>query len=124
MKCAAYLSLPFALALPLGCAAVETYRCAFESGAVVETAYPCTPVLVEKFSKRFIALYPEVTTINTSPDYLMGLYTFAITACTPKFAGMSPEQLGVGSEPFFPKAMTVAMVRAAREVVCPPPAKT
>ena len=107
------------LSLQLASGAVSAHECVFNSGLVYETEYPCTPALVERFSQRLLALYPEIRTINTSPDYLMGLYTFAMTACNPKFAAVTPEQIGEGSEPFFPRAMAAAMAKAAREVICP-----
>jgi hypothetical protein len=49
----------------------------------------------------------------------MGLYTFAMAACSPKFSALTPEQIGEGSEPFFPRPMAAAMTQAAREVICP-----
>lgn len=95
------------------------YTCTFESGRVVEAALPCEPAMVRRFSKRLIELYPEVREINTSPDYLMGLYGFAMPSCTGHFASMTPQAIGEGSEPFFPAKMMAAMVQAGREVMCP-----
>lgn len=110
----------FMLALAVsGNAAAVTYSCTFQTGAVVQTQFPCEPAMVDRFGKRLVEIYPKVEQINTSPDYLMGLYTFAMTSCTGQFARMTPEEIGVNGEPFFPRDMLAAMVRAGREVICP-----
>lgn len=75
--------------------------------------------MVERFGKRLIEIYPEVQKINTSPDYMMSLYSFSMTGCTGHFATMTPEEIGANGEPFFPKEMLAAMVKAGREVICP-----
>jgi hypothetical protein len=99
----------------------QPYQCTFQSGAVAQTRFPCEPAMVEKFGKRLLQLYPEVEKINTSPDYIMNLYTFAMTSCTGQFATMTPDEIGKNSEPFFPKEMMAAMVKAGREILCPEP---
>jgi hypothetical protein len=100
-------------------AQAEAYQCKFQSGAVVEARFPCEPAMLERFTKRLLELHPQVREINTSPDYIMNLYIFAMTSCTGQFARMTPEEIGVNSEPFFPKEMMAAMVKAGREVMCP-----
>ena len=75
--------------------------------------------MVERFRKRLIEIYPEVRQINTSSDYIMSLYTFAMTSCTGHFTKMTPEEIGKNGEPFFPREMLAAMVTAGREVMCP-----
>ena len=75
--------------------------------------------MVKRFEKRLLETYPEVRQINTSPDYIMGLYTFARAGCKGQFANMTPEEIGINGEPFFPKEMLAAMIRAGREVMCP-----
>lgn len=108
------------LALAAGSGAqAGPYQCTFQTGAVVETAFPCTTAMVERFGERLTTLYPEIRQINTSPDYIMGLYTFAMTSCTGHFTTMTPEEIGKGGEPFFPADMLSAMVTAGREVICP-----
>ena len=115
-------ALFFVLILALSHSAkAEPHQCTFETGAVVETEFPCEPARVERFGKRLIEIYPEVREINTSPDYIMGLYTFAMTSCTAQFAKMTPEEIGMNGEPFFPREMLAAMVKAGREVICPRP---
>ncbi len=94
------LPLVLALAVPLSTAA-EPHKCTFQNGAVVETQFPCEPAMVEKFGKRLLEIYPEVRQINTSPDYIMGLYTFAMGACTVKFAKMTPEESERAANPSF-----------------------
>ena len=106
------------LAFSLG-AEAQPYQCTFQSGAVVETQFPCDPARVESFGKRLFEIYPEVQQIDTSPDYIRGLYTFAMTSCTGHFAKMTPQEIGVNGEPFFPRDMLAAMVTAGREVMCP-----
>ncbi len=98
--------------------------CVYETGAVVDVQFPCDAARVARFSKRLMALYPGVRDINTSPDYIMGLYGFAMAGCTGHFAQMTPEDIGVNGEPFFPKEMLAAMITVGREVNCPaqPPA--
>ena len=105
------------------CASAQAapYTCTFQTGEVVDAQFPCDAARVARFEKRFIALYPEVLEINSSPDYLMGLYVFAMSSCTGHFAAMTPEAIGEGGEPFFPRKMLTAMVRAGREVMCPQP---
>jgi hypothetical protein len=112
------LLLVYTLAIPLS-AAAEPHKCTFQNGAVVETQFPCEPSTVDKFTKRLLEIYPEVRQINTSPDYIMGLYTFAMGACTRQFASMTPEEIGESGEPFFPKEMGAAIAKAGREVICP-----
>ena len=102
-------------------AGAEPYQCPLESSAAVETQFPCTPAKVARFGKRLIELYPEVQQISTSPDYISGLYAFAVTSCTGHFASMTPQEIGVNGEPFFPRDMLAAMVTAGREVMCPGP---
>ena len=97
------------------------YQCTFQTGEIVETRFPCEPSMVARFTKRLIDLYPDVQQINTSPDYMMGLYTFAMSSCTGQFASMTPEEIGANGEPFFPKDMLAAMVTAGREEMCPGP---
>lgn len=75
--------------------------------------------MVERFGLRLMEIYPEVRRINTSHDYIMGLYIFAMGACTVHFAKMSPEEIGQSGEPFFPRAMGAAIAQAGREVICP-----
>jgi hypothetical protein len=104
-------------------AAAAAFQCTFESGNVVETRYACEPAMVDRFGKRLLELYPPVLQINTSPDYIMGLYTFAMAGCSGHFATMTPQQIGEGGEPFFPRDMLAAMITAAREVICPEPAR-
>jgi hypothetical protein len=77
--------------------------------------------MLERFTKRLLELYPQVREINTSPDYIMSLYVFAMSSCTGHFASMTPQEIGVNGEPFFPKEMLAAMVTAGREVMCPQP---
>ena len=96
-------------------------KCTFETGDVVETQFACEPVMVQRFGKRLLEIYPEVRQINTSPDYIMGLYIFAMTGCTGQFAKMTPEEIGKHGEPFFPKEMLTAMIKAGREIFCPGP---
>jgi len=95
------------------------HQCTFQTGDVVETQFPCEPAMVKRFEKRLIELYPDVQQINTSSDYMMGLYTFAMSSCTGQFASMTPEEIGANGEPFFPKDMLAAMVTAGREEMCP-----
>jgi hypothetical protein len=102
-------------------ARAEPYQCTFQTGKVVEARFPCDPVMVERFGKRLFEIYPEVRKINTSPDYIMSLYTFAMASCTGHFAKMTPEEIGVNGEPFFPREMLAAMVKAGREIMCPEP---
>jgi hypothetical protein len=116
-------SLYFALAItaaavPLTSAGAQ-YKCTFQTGAVVDTQFPCEPAMVEGFGKRLLKLYPELRNINTDPDYIMGLYTFAMASCTGQFAKMTPEEIGANGEPFFPKEMGAAIAKAGREVLCP-----
>lgn len=113
------LGILLAASLCSASAFAPDHRCVFESGTSVETEFPCTPAMVEQFSKRVIDLYPGLHQINTSPDYLMNLYVFAMAGCIGRFASLSPEQIGEASEPFFPKEMAAAMARVAREVICP-----
>lgn len=112
-----------ALALPAVAAPPEatSYPCTFDSGAVVKTPYPCDPAMVATFTSRLLELYPAVARINTDPDYMLGLYNFAMEGCRGQFATMTPEEIGLGGEPFFPKEMLAAMIRAGREVMCPDP---
>ncbi|MBY0439107.1 MAG: hypothetical protein K2W80_13030 [Burkholderiales bacterium] len=112
-----------ALALPALAASPESvsYPCTFGSGAVVKTPYPCEPAMVAAFTSRLLELYPAVARINTDPDYMLGLYSFAMAGCRGQFATMTPEAIGLGGEPFFPKEMLAAMIRAGREVMCPEP---
>jgi hypothetical protein len=98
-----------------------SYPCTFDSGAVVKTPYPCDPAMVAAFNRRLLELYPAVARINTDPDYMLGLYSFAMAGCRGQFATMTPEEIGLGGEPFFPKEMLAAMIRAGREVMCPEP---
>ena len=100
-------------------AQAQIYKCTFQTGEVAETQFPCEPAMVEKFGKLLLESYPEVREINTSPDYIMGLYIFAMAGCTDPFAKMMPEEIGLGGEPFFPRKMLAAMVRAGRAVMCP-----
>lgn len=97
----------------------EPYQCTFQSGAVAETRFPCEPGMVDRFGERLMAIYPEVRQIDTSPDYIMGLYTYAMAGCTGHFAKMTPEEIGENGEPFFPREMLAAMIKAGREVICP-----
>lgn len=99
----------------------EPHKCTFKTGDVVEARFPCEPVMVEKFGKRLLEIYPELRQINTGPDYIMGLYVFAMTGCTGQFAKMTPEEIGRNGEPFFPKEMLAAMIKVGREVICPGP---
>ena len=105
------------------CASAQAspYLCTFQTGEVVVVQFPCDAARVARFEKRLIALYPEVSEINSTHDYLMGLYLFSMSSCTGHFADMSPESIGESGEPFFPRKMMAAMVRAGREVMCPPP---
>jgi hypothetical protein len=105
------------------CASAQAaqHLCTFQTGEIVEVQFPCDAARVARFEKRLIALYPEVLEINSSHDYLMGLYIFAMSSCTGHFADMSPEAIGDSGEPFFPRKMMAAMVRAGREVMCPLP---
>lgn len=112
--------LALALAVAHGAGAAP-HQCTFPNGDVVETQYSCEPAMVARFEKRLLEFYPEVRKINTSPDYILGLYTFAMAGCRGQFATMTPEEIGVNGEPFFPRAMLAAMVRAGREVMCPLP---
>jgi len=114
------LPLVLALAIPFKLAAAE-HQCRFQSGDVVETRFPCEPAMVEVFGKRLLELYPEIRQINTSPDYIMGLYTFAMGSCVGQFAEMTADEIGAGGEPFFPKEMGAAIATAGREVICPGP---
>ena len=100
-------------------AQAQTYKCTFQTGEVAATQFPCEPPMVEKFGKLLLESYPAVREINTSPDYIMGLYMFAMEGCTAHFAKMTPEEIGLGGEPFFPREMLAAMVRAGRTVMCP-----
>ena len=97
----------------------EPYRCTFATGDVAETRFPCEPAMVDRFGKRLLELYPEVRQINTSADYIMGLYIYAMSSCTGHFAEMTPEEIGENGEPFFPREMLAAMIKAGREVICP-----
>ena len=99
----------------------EPYQCVFETGAVTETRLPCEPAMVDRFGRRLLELYPGVRQINTSPDYIMGLYIYAMASCSGHFATMTPEEIGENGEPFFPREMLAAMVKAGREVICPRP---
>ena len=99
----------------------EPYQCVFETGAVTETRLPCEPAMVDRFGTRLLELYPEVQQINTSADYIMGLYVYAMAGCTGHFAAMTPEEIGENGEPFFPRKMLAAMIKAGREVICPGP---
>jgi hypothetical protein len=118
MKRTLLLALTLALSHSAG---AEPYKCIFQTGAVVETQFPCEPAMVEQFGKRLIETYPEVQQINTSPDYIMSLYTFSMAGCTGQFAQMTPEAIGENGEPFFPKEMLAAMIRVGREIICPGP---
>jgi hypothetical protein len=100
-------------------AGAEPHKCTFQTGDIVETRFPCEPAMVERFGKRLLEIYPEVRQINTSPDYIMSLYTFAMAGCTGQFATMTPEEIGENGEPFFPREMLAAMIKAGREVICP-----
>lgn len=100
-------------------AQAQTYKCTFQTGEVAQTQFPCEPAMVEKFGELLIEAYPEVREINTSPDYIMGLYMFAMAGCTVPFAKMTPEEIGLSGEPFFPREMLAAMVKSARAVICP-----
>ena len=115
-------AFPILLALWI-CTSVHAapYTCTFQTGEVVETQFPCDAARVARFEKRLIWLYPGVQQINNSPDYLMGLYVYAMSSCSGHFAVMTPESIGEGGEPFFPRKMLAAMVRAGREVMCPKP---
>ncbi|MEO6280307.1 hypothetical protein [Roseateles sp.] len=118
----AALDLLLGLLLTLAAASgaqAQPYQCTFQTGEVTATEFPCEPAMVEKFAKLLIDSYPEVRKINTSPDYLMGLYVFAMAGCTGHFAKMTPEEIGVGGEPFFPREMLAAMIRSGRAVMCP-----
>lgn len=86
-------------------ARAESYQCTFQTGAVAETRFPCTPEMVDRFGKRLVAICPEVRQIDTSPDYIMGLYTYAMAGCSGHFAKMTPEEIGESGEPFFPTEM-------------------
>lgn len=97
----------------------EPYQCVFQTGAVTETRFPCEPAMVDRFGTRLLELYPEVQQINTSADYIMGLYVYAMAACSGHFAEMTPEEIGENGEPFFPKEMLAAMIKVGREVICP-----
>lgn len=77
--------------------------------------------MVEKFGNRLIEIYPEVRQVNTSPDYIMSLYTFAIVACCARFTTMTPEEIEESGEPFFPREMFAAMVKVVRQVICTAP---
>lgn len=116
MKNALLLALTLAAC---GSTAAGAYQCNFQSGEVVQTQLPCEPAMVERFGNRVKELYPEVQQINTSPDYMMGLYTFAMNSCLEHFAMMTPAGIGANGEPFFPKKMRAAMVTAGREIICP-----
>ncbi len=118
MKTVLFIAL--ALAFAQG-AQAESYQCKLQSGDVVAAQFPCEPAMLERFTKSLLALYPQVREINTSPDYIMNLYIFSMTSCTGHFAKMTPEEIGVNGEPFFPKEMLAAMVKAGREVMCPVP---
>jgi hypothetical protein len=115
-----FLPLLLTLAIPLHSAAAE-HQCTFQSGARVEARFPCEPAMVEAFGKRLLEIYPEVRQINTSPDYIMGLYTFAMGSCTGQFAKMTTEEIGANGEPFFPRETGAAIAKAGREVICPGP---
>ena len=116
MKHILFLLVAFGISLS---AKAAPHQCTFQTGVVVETQFPCEPAMVKKFEKRLLETYPEVRQINTSPDYIMGLYTFAMAGCKGQFASMTPEEIGINGEPFFPKEMLAAMIRAGREVMCP-----
>lgn len=114
------LLLVFLLTLVLsGTVAAAPYQCTYQSGDVAQTQFPCEPAMVERFGKRLVELYPQVRQINTSPDYIMGLYSFAMAGCTGHFATMTPQEIGKNGEPFFPADMLAAMITAGREVMCP-----
>lgn len=100
-------------------AAEASHQCTFLTGAVVTTRFPCEQAMVNRFGDRLLELYPAVRQIDTSPDYIMGLYTFAMGSCSRRFAEMTPEQIGEGGAPFFPKEMGAAIATAGREVICP-----
>ena len=99
----------------------EPYQCVFETGAVTETRLPCEPAMVDRFGTRLLELYPGVRQINTSPDYIIGLYIYAMASCSGHFATMTPEEIGENGEPFFPRKMLAAMIIAGREVICSRP---
>ena len=114
----AFLSALFAFAFPYHVAA-QPYKCVFANGSAVDTKFPCDPATIGKFSGRFAQLYPEVRKEKPTHEYMKNLYVIAIGTCDEPFIGMSPEQIGKNSEPFFPWRMTAAMAQAAREVICP-----
>jgi hypothetical protein len=74
---------------------------------------------VEKFARRLVEPYPEIREIDTSPDCIAGLYTFAMAGCSGQFATMAPEEIGESGEPFFPREVLAAMIRAGRGAICP-----
>jgi hypothetical protein len=100
-------------------ASAQPYKCMFANGSVVETKFPCDPVMIEKFGNRLTQLYPDVRQMNLSPEYTKNLYVMAMADCDEPFIRMTPEQIGKNGEPFFPWQMGAAMAQAAREIICP-----
>ena len=67
----------------------------------------------------FILLGMAVSHSALAEPYSCTFETFAMSSCTRQFAKMTPEEIGVNREPFFPREMLAAMVRVGREVICP-----
>jgi hypothetical protein len=80
----------------------EENACVLDSGESFATPFPCKQEMVDRFARRVIEIYPEVKQINTSADYMKGLYVFAMGGCTGHFRKMTPEEIGKSGEPFFP----------------------
>lgn len=97
----------------------QPHKCVFANGSVVETKFPCDPVMIEKFGTRLTELYPDVGRSSPSDEVMKNLYVMAMGTCDEPFTSMTPEQVGRNMEPFFPWQMGASMAQAAREIICP-----
>ena len=106
------------LLFPISVVAQQS-ECLLPDGTACEAKYPSDPGTIEKFANRFHELLPEKDQQDHTAESLKVLYPMAIGTCEEPFKNMTPEEIGKNGEPFFTWQFTAAMVRAAREIICP-----
>lgn len=94
-------------------------ECILPDGTACETKYPFDAMTIDKFANRFYELLPKNEQQDNTVESLKQLYSMAISTCEEPFKSMTPEEIGKNSEPFFTWQFTAAMVKAAREIICP-----
>jgi hypothetical protein len=106
------------LFLPLSIFAQQP-KCVLPDGTACEAKYTFDPKTIDKFANRFYELLPNNDQKDNTIENLKELYEMAILTCEEPFLSMTPEEIGRNGEPFFTWQFTAAMVRAAREIICP-----